>query len=222
MKIKSEQYYQQAAVKLSNFNKKISLPTERDLYLGSYEDLVSAYKRLSKTANKRLLELEIAGVEGSSMAYKRVKGFVAEYGGKIRFKNNRETLSEANIFENLLNLKSFLKNQTSTVVGTEMSILKQYNSLVEKFPMFADMTEDAQESFLQYLGSDTVKRMLDRAGRGTKTSEEIVEFIRGSYEVENDILFEEMEKVFRDYVDGTLRLDELFYEIGEIKEQWRL
>ena len=108
-------------------------------HLGSQEDTEKLYRKLARASDKRLREIEKLSQQEEyqnmkEFAYKRAMADIKSWSGDkaTRF-NTKPPVRESEMYDKIMDMKSFLKAPSSSAAGIESSYAKSAATLNEKY-----------------------------------------------------------------------------------------
>lgn len=162
---------------------------------------------LAKRANTRLSALEKAG--RAYYAYERAVGYTTTEYGRKRFTVSQKLLGDPQaLSKNIMELRTFLGAETSTISGQKRVIQKRIKTFKE---LGIELPQGREDDFLRWLGNSSLQDALSTVGHGTITSGELVEILVGSYDAirVNRQVRVKVEKMLDQFVNNEIAYDEV-------------
>lgn len=178
--------------------------------------LQKEYKKLASAANRRLSEFDKLGISSSATRY--IRTVIEQYReGRNKFGTTKryiDQLSASDLKNLAIDINSFLHKQGSYVEGEYLAQKRREATFIERFEGFAAMDTERRDEFLTFLGDTSVQAILEKSGKGSIVSKQVVEYIRGIYETGDDQLFKELVDMMEQYEQGRLFIDQVWDRIG--------
>lgn len=172
----------------------------------------------TRRANRRLRDLERAGLSDSSNAYRYIKTVayddrgITSYTstGKIKFRTDTKNMSEEELKVQLSYLDNFLTAKTSTVGGVNRKYKDAYNTFKQEstisndisYTEFIDMYNyQALVEYQKIYGSIAMQELVSEYG--VEKANEIAKKVLKMAEQKNDVVsLEEIEKIKKQFKKG--------------------
>lgn len=130
---------------------------------GEAEPLIELYseaKRLSKTANSRLLRLERAGYDETSQAYSYATFYTSKEHESNRFRVNK-FMTPDELAKEYRRMRLFMESKTSTVLGIRNAQKETFDTLRD---YGYEVSNEHQEEIFKLLRSDEVQDLIEFGG----------------------------------------------------------